>query len=130
MKTGWTFSWILLLGSVPLAADPVLECNSGMAATAEIAACIAETEDRVTIALDAALDFAMAVAADLDEMSGDMASLPALDEAQVAWHAFRDAHCAFVAASFADPEVKRMEQGACRVRLGRARVAEILDAVR
>lgn len=130
MKTRVSVSSILLFGILPVAADPVLECNSGMATTAEITACLAETEERVDRALDTALDFAMAVAGDVDEMTGNAVSMAALDEAQAAWRAFRDAHCAFVSASFGDPDVGRMEAGACRVQLGRARVADLLDAMR
>ena len=130
MKPGLPALVLGLLVAFPAAADPVLECNGGTATTAEIAACIAETEIRVNLALEAALDFAMAVATDLDEMTGEAATLPALDEAQAAWRDFRDAHCAFIAMSFGDPEAAGIEEGACRVELGRARVSDLLNAVR
>jgi uncharacterized protein YecT (DUF1311 family) len=116
---------------LPLAAlaDPVLECNGGMASEDEIAACIAETEARVDTAVEAALGFALATASDIDEMSGTDAAA-ALDAAQAAWTAYRDAQCGFIGALFGGGLDDGLAEAACRIDLGRARSAALIEAAR
>jgi uncharacterized protein YecT (DUF1311 family) len=117
---------VFVLAAVPAAADPALECNTDTATQVEIADCVAATEARVDAAVEAALGFAMASATDLDEITGREVALPALEASQAAWEAYRDAQCAFLAASFGGGSGTGIATRSCRVELGRARVAELL----
>ena len=121
-------SSLLALGAAAglAAADPVLECNSGASSQVEIGNCVAETEARVDAAVEAALGFAMTSATDLDEVTGREMALPALEAAQAAWAAYRDAHCDFVGTTFGGGSGTGIAIDACRVELGRARAAELL----
>ncbi len=108
------------------AADPVLECNTGVSSQVEIGNCVAETEARVEAAVEAALGFAMASATDLDEITGREVAVPALEAAQAAWTTYRDAQCEAVGAGFGGGSGTGIAIGACRVDLGRARAAELM----
>jgi uncharacterized protein YecT (DUF1311 family) len=114
-----------LLAPSLAAADPALECNTGASSQVEIADCVAETEARVDAAVEAAYGFAMTSATDLDEVTGREVAVPALEAAQAAWTAFRDAQCEFAGATFGGGSGTGIAIRSCRVDLGRARVTEL-----
>jgi len=116
----------LLFAAALAAADPALECNTGASSQIEIGGCVAETEARVSDALDAALGFALTSATDLDEITGREVATPALEASQAAWEAYRDAQCEFAGATFGGGSGTGIAIGVCRVELGRARIAELL----
>ena len=118
---------LFLAAATLAAADPALECNLGASSQIEIADCVAETEVRVDASVEAALSFAMTSATDLDEITGSEVALPALEASQAAWVAYRDAECAFVGEVFGGGSGAGIAIRACRVELGRARVAELLN---
>ena len=118
-------SAILLLAPSLANADPALECNTGVSSQVEIAACVAETEARVDAAVEAAYGFAMTSATDLDEITGREVAVPALEAAQGAWAAYRDAQCEFAGATFGGGSGTGIAIRSCRIDLGRARVAEL-----
>jgi uncharacterized protein YecT (DUF1311 family) len=120
---------ILLLAPGLAAADPSLECNEGASSQVEIADCMAATEARVDAAVATALSFASASATDLDEVTGREVALPALEAAQAAWAAYRDAQCEFVGATFGGGSGTGIAIRGCRIELGRARVTELLAYV-
>lgn len=110
----------------PASADPTLECPGG--SQVEIKACLAETEERVDQALRVAYEIAMRQAVELDAvMERDMMA-PALEAGQTAWIAYRDAHCAFVGATFGGGSGTGAGIRACRIDLGRARADTLLGA--
>ena len=114
-----------LLAPSLAAADPALECNTGVSSQVEIADCVAETEARVDAAVEAAYGFAMTSATDLDEVTGREVAVPALEAAQAAWTAYRDAQCEFAGATFGGGSGTGIAIRSCRVELGRARVTEL-----
>ena len=114
-----------LLAPSLAAADPALECNTGVSSQVEIADCVAETEARVDAAVEAAYGFAMTSATDLDEVTGREVAVPALEAAQAAWTAYRDAQCEFAGATFGGGSGTGIAIRSCRVDLGRARVEEL-----
>jgi uncharacterized protein YecT (DUF1311 family) len=114
----------LLVPSIA-AADPALECNTGASSQVEIGECVAETEARVDAAVEAAYGFAMTSATDLDEVTGREVAVPALEAAQAAWTAYRDAQCEFAGATFGGGSGTGIAIRSCRVDLGRARVEEL-----
>ena len=114
-----------LLAPSLAAADPALECNTGASSQVEIADCVAETEARVDAAVEAAYGFAMTSATDLDEVTGREVAVPALEAAQAAWTAFRDAQCEFAGATFGGGSGTGIAIRSCRIDLGRARVEEL-----
>lgn len=118
---------LLVLPSAALA-DPAMECPGG--SQIEIGACVSATLAAVDGALDQALGFARASAAELDRETGRAMALPALEAAQAAWSAYRDAQCDFVGAGFGGGSGTGIAITGCRVTLGRARVEELLTAVR
>ena len=79
-------------------ADPATEC--GGSSQVEIGNCVAETLEKVDASLEVYLGFARQSAEELDEVTGRDVALPALDAGQAAWAAYREAHCAFVGATF------------------------------
>jgi uncharacterized protein YecT (DUF1311 family) len=110
-------------------ADASFECNEGASSQVEIADCMAETEARVDAAVETALSFASASATDLDEVTEREVALPALEAAQAAWVAYRDAQCEFVGATFGGGSGTGIAIRGCRIELGRARVTELLANV-
>jgi uncharacterized protein YecT (DUF1311 family) len=114
----------LLVPSITTA-DPALECNTGASSQVEIGECVAETEARVDAAVEAAYGFAMTSATDLDEVTGREVAVPALEAAQAAWTAYRDAQCEFAGATFGGGSGTGIAIRSCRVDLGRARVTEL-----
>lgn len=112
------------LAATPLLADPTMECPGG--SQVEISVCLGDTLDRVDQAIVVALGYAQASASDLDETTGREDALPAIDAAQAAWSAYRDAQCEAVGAGFGGGSGTTIAIRACRIALGRARVDALL----
>ncbi|GAA6161787.1 hypothetical protein NBRC116589_39610 [Ruegeria sp. HU-ET01832] len=119
------FAFLILFLSSAASADPALECLDA-GSQVEIGACVGAMEDRVNQAIDASYDIAMQSAKELDDVTGRVVAVPALDSAQTAWLAYRDAQCEAVGASFGGGSGTGIGITACRVELGRARVDELL----
>ncbi len=96
----------------------------------EIGACVHETLGRVDAAVDAALGFAMTSAVELDRITGRSVAEPALTAGQAAWAGYRDAHCAFVGATYGGGSGTGIAIESCRIMLGRARVEDLLTYAR
>ena len=117
----------LILLPLPALADPAMECSAGGAGSqVEIGDCVAATEATVMQTLDAAYGLAAANASEIDEITGREAALPALEAAQAAWTAWRDAECAYRGALFGGGSGTGIEIASCRVETGRARIAALL----
>lgn len=129
MKNLFAVLSLLLVAPSLAAADASLECNEGNSSQVEIADCMAQTETRVDAAIESALSFAFASATDLDEVTGREVALPALEAAQAAWVAYRNAQCEFVGATFGGGSGTGIAIRGCRIELGRARVTELLAYV-
>ena len=120
---------VLLLGP-PLAwADPAMECGIDNGSQVEIGDCVASMEIRVDAALDLAFEFAAGSAKELDEVTGRDQAFPALEAAQSAWRAYREAQCNSVGAGFGGGSGTGIAISACRVELGRARIVELMRLV-
>lgn len=119
---------VLTLAATPALADPTMECPGG--SQIEIAACLAAVLDGVDHAVTVALGFAQSSASDLDEATGRADALPAVDAAQAAWTAYRDAQCAAVGAGFGGGSGTSIAIQSCRIDLGRARMDALLDMAR
>lgn len=113
-----------LLASTALA-DPTLECGQA-ASQVEIGTCVGDMLNRVDDALDVALKIATAAATELDDVTERDVYAPALAASQAAWDAYRDAQCEAVGASFGGGSGTGIAIDACRVELGRARIAELM----
>jgi len=107
-------------------ADPSFECGIGSGSQVEIADCVAETEATVDKALELALGFARKAAEELDGATGRVVAVPALESGQAAWSTYRDQHCEFVGATFGGGSGTGIAIRSCRVKLGRARVDELM----
>lgn len=118
---------LALLPSVALA-DPSMECPGG--SQIEIGACVSAMLEAVDGAVVEALGYARTSADGLDSETGRVVARPALEAAQAAWSAYRDAQCDFVGAGFGGGSGTGIAITGCRVEMGRARVAELLDAAR
>jgi uncharacterized protein YecT (DUF1311 family) len=129
MKVLFPVVSLFLLAPGLASADASLECNEGASSQVEIADCMAQTEARVDAAVATALSFASASATDLDEVTEREVALPALEAAQAAWVAYRDAQCEFVGATFGGGSGTGIAIRGCRIELGRARVTELLANV-
>jgi len=123
---------VVALGVLPLAAgaDPSLECSVSAGSQVEISECVARAETAVDEALAIALSFASDAARNLDEVTGRAVSLPALESGQAAWAAYRDAHCDFVGATYGGGSGTGIAVRSCRVELGRARIAALMQFTR
>ena len=121
--------WIAGLLLIPslAAADPVLECDG--ASQVEIGACVQGQLEAVDRAVETALGFARASAAELDAVTERTEAVPALEAAQSAWTAYRDAQCDYAGALFGGGSGTGIGIAGCRIELGRARVAELLDGL-
>ncbi len=111
-------------------ADPSLECSMGQGSQVEIGACVGKAASTVDQAMALALSYAKDAAADLDATTGRASSAPALEAAQGAWEAYRDAHCDFVGTTWGGGSGTGIAIQSCRVELGRARIDALLDEVR
>ncbi len=120
--------FILPLVFFPLAAqaDPSLECSDA-GSQVEIGECVSRAEERVEAALGIALEIAVAAAKELDEVTGRVTALPALDAAQNTWSAYRDAQCDAVGASYGGGSGTGIAITSCRIELGRLRVKELMQ---
>lgn len=117
---------LFLLTCLPsiVLADPATEC--GGSSQVEIGSCVAETLERVDATVDIYLGFAMSSAAELDEVTGRPVAVPALEAAQAAWSAYRDAHCGFVGSTFGGGSGTGIGINSCRIELGRNRAEELM----
>lgn len=88
----------LVLAAGPGAASPDLECEGS--SQIEIRDCVAETEMRADQAMQFSLQQAEARATELDDITGRAVALPALQAAQSAWEAYRDAECDYAGTLF------------------------------
>lgn len=129
--TGATCSLIFLLAvtAVPATADPTLECTAA-SSQVETAECLAAVEATVDGTIAAALGFAMDSAKELDGVTGREVMVPALTAAQAAWSAYRDAECEAAGASFGGGSGTGIAIRACRIDLGRERVARLMQSIR
>lgn len=109
-------------------ADPATEC--GGSSQVEIGACVAETLQRVDATVDIYLGFAMRSAEELDSVTGRAVTVPALEAAQAAWSAYRDAHCDYVGATFGGGSGTGIGIDSCRIELGRDRADELMRYAR
>lgn len=119
----------LTLPTVGLA-DPTLECSQETSSQVETGECMADTETRVDGAVELALSFAMDAARSLDEVTGRDVSAKALTQGQAAWVGYRDSHCGFVGTTMGGGSGTGIAIRACRIDLGRARVAALMQASR
>jgi len=119
------YAAILCLIPITALADPTLECADAPSQV-EIGACVSAMEDRVNAAIESSYGFALDAARELDDVTGRVVAQPALEAAQTAWAAYRDAQCEVVGASFGGGSGTGIAITACRVDLGRARVDELL----
>ncbi|OSQ42683.1 lysozyme inhibitor LprI family protein [Marivita geojedonensis] len=108
-------------------ADPATEC--GGSSQVEIGACVAETLQRVDATVDIYLGFAMRSAEELDSVTGRAVTVPALEAAQAAWSAYRDAHCDYVGATFGGGSGTGIGIDSCKIELGRDRAKELMRYV-
>ncbi|MFC3615719.1 lysozyme inhibitor LprI family protein [Lutimaribacter marinistellae] len=113
--------------AAPALADPATEC--GGSSQVEIGACVADTLKRVDATVELYLGFARASAQELDDVTGRSAAVPALEAAQAAWSAYRDAQCTFVGATFGGGSGTGIGIDSCRIELGRDRAKELLAQV-
>ncbi len=114
----------LLALPLPAGADPALECSR--ASQVETAACLGAVEGTVDRTVAEALAIARARMAELDSATGRAQGLPALDAAQAAWAAWRDAECEAVGATWGGGSGTGIAIMACRITLGRARTEALL----
>ena len=109
-------------------ADPATECGGG--SQVEIGACVAETLVRVDATVEIYLGFAMRSAEELDSVTGRTVAAPALEAAQAAWEAYREAHCDFVGATFGGGSGTGIGIDSCRIELGRDRAETLMRYAR
>jgi uncharacterized protein YecT (DUF1311 family) len=120
-----------LLGALVLApaaawSDAFVECSLSNDSQTETAACVAAVERTVDQAVEMALGFARERAAGLDEITGRPESVPALERAQAAWSAWRDAQCEFIGSSFGGGSGTGIAIQSCRIDLARDRVDALM----
>lgn len=116
----------VLLAAGTAAADPTLECGLDASSQVEIGDCLAKVEATVDRTLAEALGFATEAAKALDGETGRAAAVPALDAGQAAWVAYRDAHCAYVGATWGGGSGTGGAIRTCRIDLGRERVGVLM----
>ncbi|MFO1208599.1 MAG: lysozyme inhibitor LprI family protein [Amaricoccus sp.] len=119
---------VLLPGAA--AADPTLECGLDGATQVATGDCLAGVEAVVGRTVAEALGFAMEAAKALDGETGRPAAAPALEAGQAAWSAYRDAHCAYVGATWGGGSGEGGAIRACRIDLGRERVGVLMGFAR
>ena len=120
---------LFLLTCLPSIAlsDPATEC--GGSSQVEIGACVADTLERVDATVDIYLGFAMSSAAELDDVTDRTVAVPALETAQAAWSAYRDAQCDYVGATFGGGSGTGIAINSCKIKLGRGRAEELMRYV-
>ncbi|MGB3313451.1 MAG: lysozyme inhibitor LprI family protein [Albidovulum sp.] len=127
LAAGLCAAAILSFMSTAAFADPTLECDRQ--SQVEIADCLAGVEANVDRTVETALGLAMDSAKELDGVTGRDAMAPALTVAQAAWTAYRDAECEAVGASFGGGSGTGIAIRACRIDLGRERVARLMQSL-
>jgi len=105
-------------------ADPATEC--GESSQIEIGECVADTLQRVDATVDIYLSFAMGSAKELDDVTGRTIAVPALEAAQAAWSAYRNAQCDYVGATFGGGSGTGIAINSCKIELGRRRAVELV----
>ena len=110
-----------------VSADPATEC--GGSSQVEIGSCVADTLERVDATVDIYLGFAMNSAAALDEVTGRAVTVSALEAAQAAWSAYRDAQCGYVGTTFGGGSGTGIGINSCKIELGRSRAEELMRYV-
>ncbi|MFQ6548117.1 lysozyme inhibitor LprI family protein [Aestuariibius sp. 2305UL40-4] len=121
------FTVLAIAGPAP--ADTAMECGVQVSSQVEVASCV-EAQIRVLDqTLDEALGFARDAAAELDAVTEREVAVPALEEAQVAWVAYRDARCAYRAALFGGGSGAEIAEGSCRVAATRQRIDELMASL-
>ena len=108
-------------------ADPSMECDG--TSQVEIRACLDETLARADAAVDEAFSFALASAAETDEVTGRASVVPALYASQSAWEAFRDNQCDYVGSTYGGGSGTGIAILACRITEARARTTELLSGL-
>ncbi len=103
------------------AADPSLECSIDRSSQVEIGQCLSEVEISVNKALDVALELAGDNALELDGITEREVALPALEKAQTAWEAYRDAECDYTGALYGGGSGTGIAIQSCRIMMTRAR---------
>lgn len=111
----------------PGAADPAAECGLTASSQVEIGNCVAAAETVVDQTIEMALGFAMESAGELDTATGRPSAVPALEAAQAAWSAYRDAQCEYAGSLFGGGSGTGIAISACRVDLGRARADALMS---
>lgn len=106
-------------------AEPSLECSFVESSQVEIADCLAETEERVELAMELVLGYVDDIAFDIDEVTTREVAKPALAKAQTEWLAYRDAHCDFRGALSGGGSGSGIAIRSCRIELTRARTREL-----
>jgi uncharacterized protein YecT (DUF1311 family) len=115
---------ITLLGTLALSpgaalSDASVECSLSNDNQIETAACVAAVERTVDQAVEMAFGIARERAAGLDEATGRLESVIALERTQAAWSIWRDAHCEFIGSSFGGGGGAGIAIRSCRIELGR-----------
>jgi uncharacterized protein YecT (DUF1311 family) len=119
---------VLCLLAQSAVADPSLECSLAASSQVETGNCLAEVEATVSAALDQALTVARESASELDSVTGREVALPALEAAQAAWVAWRDAECEFVGSTFGGGSGTGIAITSCRIELARDRIEALFDS--
>lgn len=108
-------------------ADPIMECPGG--SQVEIGKCLSETAERATLSLQTALDIARDAASELDNVTGRVSALPALEKSHAAWAEYLQSHCDYVGATFGGGSGTRHAIHACRIELTRERVNQLMGSL-
>lgn len=124
MKLAATVLLVSIVLPITVLADPATEC--GGASQVEIGACVSDTLARVDATLDIYLGFAKSSAEDLDKATGRTATGPALEAAQAAWLAYRDAQCEYVGSTFGGGSGTGIAITSCKIELGRDRAKDLM----
>lgn len=91
----------------------------------EIAACLVGVEARADALLGQAEARALDSARRLDAITERVEALPAYETALAAWHAWRDAQCAAVGASYGGGSGTGIAVHSCRIALARAQIGAL-----
>ena len=122
-------AFVLPAFGAPAAADTAMECRVQASSEVDVASCVMAQARVVDQALDQALGFARDAATDLDDVTGRDAALPALEAAQTAWTAYRDAQCRYSATLFGGGSGAGIAEGACHVAITRERIAQLMASL-
>lgn len=115
----------ILFWGINAYADPSLECSVASGSQVETSNCLVKVTKAADTALEVMLDIALRNAAELDSITERDVALPALNAAQEAWVAYRDAQCDYAGSLFGGGSGTGIEIQSCRIELTRARVKEL-----